>query len=366
MPDSPYKYRNKDGSLRLDELLGERYVRHYTGILRSSNDEFAAMQLAMAPPEYEDPDPAWYVRPEPRGRLTPDGWMITPEGASVRGASSCQDLARLPEIVWDVCGYYRRLGVHWRATKKQILAAAIDKDPGRNDRGIAYATEQLLDPVIRRAYDLMPLGGLFLGDRDVREMIERRAAQEASARNAEAFFDDELTDHAEVLREWGFDPDASAEEARDRLAGTSFRSGSRDDELGSSLTDWEQDWGWYRLSDPYDGDQYADGLDAWQVLADGVAAVLEAWQAMVATALSGRGIRMTFAVGIWPGNGPKSWQDSKEGCIFFIGRGQMTQQMADEAVRGYAARRKTRDHQERKEIPGASSHQGRGGSRADF
>lgn len=339
MATKPFEFRNPDGSLRLDEMLGERYVRHYTGILRSSSEEFAAMQLAMVPAEAE-PETDWYVRPEPRGRMIDDGWMLTPEGASVRAGSSCQDLALLPEFVWDVCGYYRRLGLHWRATKRQIMAAAMAKDPGRDDPEIAYATDQLLDPLIRRAYDLMPLGGLFLGDRHVREMIERRAAQVASARNAEAFFDDETTDHAEVLREWGFDPDASTEEARDRLAGTPFRNGRGDDELGSSIAGWEQDWGWYRLSDPYESDPYDEDLDGWQAPADGVAALLEAWQAMVATALSAQSIRMSFSVGTWPGRGGKSLQVSNEGCIFFIGRGQVTQQVADEAVRGYAARRR--------------------------
>jgi hypothetical protein len=68
---------------------------------------------------------------------------------------------------------------------------------------------------------------------------------------------------------------------------------------------------------------------------------------------------MDFSVGVWPGNGARSWRNGNKGCIFFLGRGQITQAMADEAVMGYVARRKTREDQARKETDSADTHQGR-------
>jgi hypothetical protein len=336
----PFQYRNPDGSLRLDEILGERCVRHYTRILASSSEEFAAMQLAIAPVD-ETPD-TWGTWQEPPRETTADGLVVSAEGAVQRSGSSCQELALLPGIIWDVCGYYRRLGVGTRATVKQIRIAYLGKDPQQRSEPLFYAASQLLDPVIRRAYDLMPLGGLFMGDRSVRETIERKAAMEASRRNAEAWSEEDETDQAQVLKEWGFDKGVSDEEARERLSGD-FRHGDASDELGSSLSRWGIHWGWFRLSEPYDGDPYHEDPDRWGEAAGDPGAVLEAWQAMVAAALEAAGIRMTFSVGVWPGYGVRSWHDSNQCCIFFIGRGHPTQQLATEAVKGYIVREKVRE-----------------------
>lgn len=351
MPE-PFRYRNPDGTLRLDELLGEEYVRHYARILSSSSQEFAAMQLSMAVQAPEEGGHAAYSWREPRrGVLTDDGWLLSPEGAGDRRASSCTELAVQPQVCWDVCGYYRRLGVGWRAAKREIAQAQLRIDPGRDDGQVSYAVAQLLDPVIRRAYDLMPLGGLFMGDRDVREMIERAAAREAARRNAavhaadpEAYADamEAATDQGEVLREWGFDKDGvSEEDARERL-GEAFRQGRSPDELGSTLASWELNWGWYRMTDPYDE-------DPWEGTGPGALAVLlERWQAMIARAFSALGEHAEFAVGIWAGRATKNWRDSNESCIvFFIGTGQPTQQAASEAVKGYLATGNHRDQQAR-------------------
>jgi hypothetical protein len=337
----PFHYRNADGSLRLDELLGERCVRHYTRILSSSNEQFAAMQLAMAPAEAEDVPDTWMPWQEPlQGVRTPEGWVVAPRGAAEREASSCQELAPLPAFVWDVCGYYRRLGVPWRATRTQIRLAYLAKDPMSRSEPLHYAMTQLLDPLIRRAYDLMPLGGLFMGDREVRELIERQAAMAASARNAEAFFDDEHVSQDDVLKEWGFEKGLSEEEARERLDG-GFRHGRGSDELGSSLSDWETSWGWYWMSDPD---------DCWTGEPCEDIALLETWQAMVASALTAAGVRTRFAVGIWHGNGARSWRDGNKGCIFFIGRGRCTQREATEAVRAYIVKENTRATRESRDL----------------
>jgi hypothetical protein len=337
----PYKYRNPDGSLRLDELLGARYVRHYTAVLESSSEKFREMQLAIAeaPP---DSDEDWRAYQEqPRGTMTEDGWLIAREGSGEPLASSCQDLAVRPEVCWDVCGYYRRLGVHWRASSKDIRLAYLAKDPLSKDEPLFYAMSQLVDPVIRRAYDLMPLGGMFMGDRGVREAIDRAAAFEASRRNAEAWWAGEDYDAQEqqqkVRREWGFEQ-VSQEEAAERLADGTFQYGSSGDALGSSLDTWTRYWSWYTVTDPYD-----DGR-----LEDAPVADLPRWQAMIAKALSRLGIRDRFSVGTWPGHGAKMWHDSNKCCIFTIGRGEITQDMACEAAEGYAAQvRHTRRHQRR-------------------
>lgn len=365
----PYRYRNPDGTLRLDELLGEKHVRHYTSILNSSNEQFRAMQLAMAagyaPDLREQDDRGTPWRRQARGSLyTDDGWLMLPEGAGPRLASSCLDLAVHPEVCWDVCGYYRRLGVHWKATRKQIRQAYMARDPQQENGDLFYAMSQLLDPLIRRAYDLMPLGGLFLGDRDVREQIERQAALEASRINAEAWWDDERTDQEKVLRGWGYDKGVSAEEARERLGAQNtqpFRYGTSSDELGSSRSVWERSWAYYRLTDPYD-----DGDAPLRP-----AAVLEQWQALVAQALEALGVRISFGVGIWPGHGHKLWQDSNKSCIFFTD-GETAQEMACEAAKEYVARfhkRKRalcpsskRDSKLRKRSPRRSPRTGRGRS----
>lgn len=343
----PYRYRDANGNLLLDELLGPEHVRHYTRILSSSSADFREQQLAMerslleetAPPDAPGQEP-W--QPQPRGMMTPDGWLIAPEGSSQREASACTALAMMPQISWDVCGYYRRLGLPWpyvQVTVKQIRLAYLSADPRQEDGEMFYAMSQLVDPFIRRAYDLMPPGGLFMGDRGVRARIDQAAAREASRRNAAAAAAGEDYDEQEqtagVLKEWGFERvDAGSDEARERLA-SPFRRGRAGDELGSSLSLWETDWGWFRMSDPYDDpwDEHPD----WALLLRSAPEVLETWQASVAAALDSCGLRIRFSVGIWPGNGVKVWRDGNKSCIFFIGRGQHTQSMANEAARGVKA-----------------------------
>lgn len=334
----PFQYRNADGSLRLDEALGERCVRHYTRILASSSEEFAAMQLAMAqaPPE---PAPGWPPWPEPDpGLPVIDGLVLTREGTGPEVFSCTQDLALLPGIIWDVCGYYRALGFHWsqfrQVTARAIRLRYLELDPRQEDAELFYAASQLLDPVIRRAYDLQPLGGLFLGDRGVRLLHERLAALEASRRTAEAAGrgQDGETTQGEVLHEWGFEkPGLSGSEARERLRDQ--HSGPAEDEplpgspLGESLEGtWGQQWSWYVLSDPRDPMPLRAGTES-----------LEAWQAMVCSGLAARGVTGWFSVGLWPGPGPKVWRDSKKSCIFFTGDEPPTQRQADQAIQGYLA-----------------------------
>src|SRR5690348_13104217 len=206
----PFRYRNADGSLRLDELLGEDHVRHYTRVLESTPAEFAAMQLSavVTSPATEEPVYSW--REPPPGIGVVDGYILQPRGSGPDACSSSVFVVLLPEIIWDVCGYYRRLGFHWtefaQVTPKDIRLRYLELDPRTEDNDLFYAAAQLLDPVIRWAYDLQPLGGLFLGDKDVREMLERLAAQRASQINAQAHADgtyqDEPVTQGDVLSQW--------------------------------------------------------------------------------------------------------------------------------------------------------------------
>jgi hypothetical protein len=322
----PFRYRDENGDLRLDELLGERYVRHYVRVLESSSDEFRAMQLAAAvdaPPQ--DAGTAWsaWQEPDPQGRMV-DGRFLLREGTGPDDATSTQVLARYPEIIWDVCGYYRRLGFDWRefrrARAKQIRMRYLALDPRQEDEPLFYAATQLLDPLIRRAYDAQPLGGLFLGDRDVRVRLEELAAREASRLTAEARrWDPDGTDEPvrqeDILRGWGMNKDASPEDARERLAASA---------LGATLEgSWERAWSYYVLAEPGERAEAPEGL-------------LEAWQQLVCAALSEAGATVRFAVGYRPGLArPLSWRDSNECCIFFTGDGLPDREQAAQAVREF-------------------------------
>lgn len=97
-------------------------------------------------------------------------------------ASTCMDLVPAPLICWDVLGYYRTLGVHWKASKKDLMKAYQAFGP----MPTAYQThvfKQLLDPAKRRAYDMTPLGQLFMDDDYVQDWLKNKASAEAARRS---------------------------------------------------------------------------------------------------------------------------------------------------------------------------------------
>lgn len=339
MPEPPFRYRNADGSLNLDAVLGEQHVRHYTKILEATPQEFAAMQLASVVTSPAPDGEVYSWREPPPGIGVVDGYILQPRGRGPAECSSSVTVALLPEIVWDVCGYYRRLGFHWtefrQVTKRAIRLRYLEMDPRQEDPGLHYAMDQLLDPVIRRAYDLMPLGGLFLGDKDVRAMLERMAAMRASRINAEAHaagvYEDDPITQDDVLQQWGFEKAGiTAEQARERLREQYAAESEPLDgtALGASLNRWDRRWSYYRLVGPDD-----PSWAAWEP----DAALLEQWQALLCAVLSEHGVTVQFSVGIWPGTGPKLWRDGNKGCIFFTGSKEVTQGTAVEAVRRYLA-----------------------------
>lgn len=91
--------------------------------------------------------------------------------------STCTSLVRQPEFIADVNGYYRDLGVDPRASRVQIKRAYLAR--GTGDVRLTFVVKQLLDPVVRRAYDLTPLGHVFF-DRYVLASVRRSAALRAT------------------------------------------------------------------------------------------------------------------------------------------------------------------------------------------
>lgn len=111
--------------------------------------------------------------PRARPRLVGDGPAT---------CSTCLDLVSSPEWIADVNGYYRDLGVDPRSVRREIVRAYQAR--GTSDAHLTYVVKQLLNPVIRRAYDRVPLGQVFFDD----EVLARfravlyRAVSEGRAR----------------------------------------------------------------------------------------------------------------------------------------------------------------------------------------
>jgi hypothetical protein len=302
-----FEFRDANGNLVLDAILGPEGVRHYTRILESASPEFAEQQRRMA----ELPAPGW-DEPAPvpwRAERVDDG-LVRMRAYLPAVASSCTDLEPLPSFCWDVCGYYRRLRVHWKATLRELRVAYNTVDPRQTDARTMYAFGQLRNPQIRRLYDRMPLGGVFLLDKDVNDAIKRAAAREAARRMRDG---EDGGARADVMSDWGFD-EVTPEEGRERAVAASLPPALRPRSWGSS-------WGHYALLRP--------GTD-WAGMPEGDE--LGEWQAMIAGALARRGIKIMFAVGAHDGEFPMVLRDSNQACIFITGKG-ISPEKAEEAVR---------------------------------
>jgi hypothetical protein len=167
--------------LNLREILQEYEVFGGTPRLRAAERYPEAFSVL------EDPD----VSPDP-----PDEPLLRGRGSSWCSSETALDL--FPRVCWDVNGYYRSLGVHWRAPRKELREAYQVLD-GQASVWLTYVLRQLLDPAVRRAYDQSPLGEPFLDDDFVQEGIKRKAYEEAYRRT----MDGVVTERDEVLDEWG-------------------------------------------------------------------------------------------------------------------------------------------------------------------
>ena len=195
--------------------------------------------------------------------------------------STCTDLARQPEVCWDVLGYYRTLGVHWRASKQELREAflALGSEPTPWQMNVL---RQLLNPVVRRLYDLTPLGGEFLDDPFVQHEIKMAAKKEALRRSAGS--DREWT-MAEVLDERGFNfnPDEDSQKSLE----TTSDSKPKMSQDARTLRAWS--WAYY----------------LWRTGYDNTHAVAE-WQALLIAALKERGVQPRIAVGFM-GKNPRPY-----------------------------------------------------------
>lgn len=294
---APFAYRGPDGDLNLEEALGP-HLRHYVGVMVSGADGTRAWAIA----EGRVLDDAGVQE----GRLVRFGY-----GQPTR-ASSCGDVAVQPSWVWDACAYYFRLRVHWSATRRELRLAYLALDPQEQDTHLKYCLIQLMDPVIRRAYDRVPLGGVFLWDRDIAAQIKRAAAAESARRmseGTEATIDD-------VMDEMGFRQrprEEVYEEAREPSPEASRQLPEASEQR------WTVRWGHYVLHGPQ-GFPAADP------------AALEAWQGAVAAALRGHGIVTGFAVAQGSEGDPLVLRNINEPCIFVLTEKGTSPEKASEAV----------------------------------
>jgi hypothetical protein len=281
----------------LDELLGERYVKHYLRFIDGAGSKFY-----VAP----DPDmPGEYTRYS--YRVAEDDEQIERRGSGPDTCSSSFGLATLPGFVWDVCGYYRRLGVDPSATRRQLRLAYLHHG-GLDDQRMTYALTQLLNPAVRRAYDLASPLVPFLLDQETNERLKAAAAREAARRTARA---GHMVDTDAVLGDWGYRQRATREDAM-----PSYGRARDEDEalpglpLGASLDPWGMQWSWYVLDDP----ELASGLHpGW----------LAAWQRELRLELHNRGYQVSFAVGVM-GDASffRIWRMTDGVCIVFLSREQ--------------------------------------------
>jgi len=289
----PFAYRDPDGDIDLDRALGVHLV-HYVGVMVSGAADIRPEALH---PQEED--------------LHPEGTLVRFSRGRPAQASSCGTVAVQPPYSWDVCAYYLILGVRWTATRGEIrraYVAACARPHGQvQEERLTYIVAQLSDPAVRRAYDMTPLGGVFLRDREVAAAIRRKAAAEAGRRMSEG--EDITAD--EVMNEMGFQAVPTEPQEEDG------KPAERPAQPRTSR--WAMQWGYYALCGPQ-GIQQPD------------AAVLEAWQGMVAAALRERGIAAGFAVAQGLGDSPMVLRDINEACIVFVTGEGASPQKAQEAV----------------------------------
>lgn len=151
----------------------------YQGFMPSREDAEALRQV-------QEPDNALRYEHPVRLGWGPDRW------------STCVSLVPVERVCHDVNGYYRELGVDWRASRKELREAYMALD-GQSSARLTYVFKQLLDPVTREAYDKAPKGELFLDD--YTEDALKRQASDAAARRSNL---GEKVTADEVLEEMGY------------------------------------------------------------------------------------------------------------------------------------------------------------------
>jgi len=173
------------------------------------------------PPPFFEADGGFFDRPTRLGR-GPAQW------------ASGTVLAPRVMVCHDVNGYYCELGVHWRATRRELRQAYQALD-GQSSPRLTYVLLQLLDPVQRAAYDAAPLGHPFL-DEYTQQEIKQRAAREAASRTGRT---GSVTSVDDVLDDWGMRMVHESDQALDSAAGAGQDRHNGSGNSRSSLTSWD-------------------------------------------------------------------------------------------------------------------------------
>jgi hypothetical protein len=304
----------------LDEILGEKDVAHYMRFITPSPDNIFGREA-----------PA--IQSSHLGEIRYDGsdqdspyqhwrWRIDTTDADIErrghGATECSSsfaLAAQPEFVWDVCEYYRLLGVTPWATRRELRRGFIRRG-GPDKSRLAYALKQLLNPFIRHAYDMAVPTEPFYLDKDTQEALKRKAVLEAAR---ESYLSGREVTQDEVLARWGMthnqpgqeQPDEDLVTRRELPAATSEPLGDESHALGSTIGPWALKWSWYAWHQ-----SEADTYLHWDPRP------LEAWQRLIRAELAARGLSMRFAVGLHSGSGQKTFRMSDGTCIVFLARGE--------------------------------------------
>ena len=302
----------------LDEILGPEYVRHYLRFIHGAGETF------YVGPDRPKPDKPWRETiPPSRTDSTDDRPRSDIEhigyGPDLCSTSVALDI--VPGFVWDVCGYYRRLGLgtHWWATRPEILAAGQARGALHRPR-LLYALNQLLSRKVRRSYDRAVPTEPWLLDQETNDGLKAAAAMAAARHNAAhggAMSSDD------VLAEWGLKQRSTREEAMAGQAPDAMTP-LPGQPLGYSVRGWIGQWSYYIMGE-------AD----WDLTETETGEMLAVWQRMIREELADRGEVTRFAVGLCRGTWLKLWPLSGGECIVFLGRDQ---QLTSRAVRQAADR----------------------------
>lgn len=206
-------------------------------------------------------EPGWYDRPRRAGYGPVD-------------ATSCTTMVRLPEVVFDVNGYYRALGFRFPYTgvTRRTLREAYRVAGGPDDAYLTAVFQLLLGNDQRAAYDRAPFGQRHLDELQIRlidEQVKREAARRAPS------LDTRAAQH-EILREMGLP-------VPEEVPGNHYPEG--DDKDPDLVHDEDLDqlpwlWGYYLWS---------SGCPDTGRLAR--------WQSMIVSQLTAQEVSMRFAVG---------------------------------------------------------------------
>jgi len=212
----------------------------------------------------------------------------------------------VPErVCWDVNGYYQELGVHWRASRKELAQAYQDK-AGQYSPRLTYIFKQLLNAKIREAYDRTPQDAMFLDEYTDTE-LKQRAHRESGRRAAQG----QLLSPEEILDEWGY----------------TLLSDDEVDSVSPIVKDQDH------RGDPWEYSYYAWKTSSY--LPDEVR--LQHWQELLSTAASRRGISPEMVIGTTAlSDRPYMLEDvNGQTVIFFSEKTLLEPSIADEAIEDY-------------------------------